>query len=171
MADKTKTTETETNPNHDPGQPAPDLTATAPVADGSDQFTPEGDAALEAEQLAAAEGEMLDRDAMRAKIFGAQPESRTFSFFGVKLELRQPPMATMLEARQGALQNALLMMLVRFAYVPGTDENVFTEEDTDKLAGLPLGPDIQKALQACNELMGVDTAAITAMIKEASKGN
>jgi hypothetical protein len=164
MADKTKANNTDLPPGGD--FPAGEA---APAGDA--QFTPEGDAALEAAQAAEAEGELLSRDAMRAQIFGAKPESRTFSFFGVKLELRQPPMETMLEARQGAMQNALLMMLVRYAYVPDTDEHVFTEEDVDQLKKLPLSPDIQKALQACNELMGVDTAAITAMIKEASRGN
>jgi hypothetical protein len=164
MADKTKANDTNL-PSGD------DVVAGETAAAGDAQFTPEGDAALEAAQAAEAEGELLDRDAMRAQIFGAKPDSRKFSFFGVKLELRQPPMETMLEARQGAMQNALLMMLVRYAYVPDTDEHVFTEEDVDALRRLPLSPDIQKALQACNELMGVDTAAITAMIKEASKGN
>jgi hypothetical protein len=166
MADTKPKTNTEVDTVSEPRSAA----SAGALAAGEATFTAESDRALEEQQLAESEGELLDRDAMRAKIFAVKPDTRTLNFFGVRLELRQPPIETMLTARQGNMQNALLMMLVNYAYAPGTDERVFTEEDVDALKGLPLSPDVQRVLQACNELMGVDTGQITQMIQEASKG-
>jgi hypothetical protein len=109
------------------------------------------------------------RDEIRGAIFGAKPDSTTVEFFGHKLELRQPPMGVMLEARQGPMQNSVVLMLVRYSYVPDSDIQVFTEEDMDGLAEIPFGPDVQRVLEACNKLMGIDTTALMAQVMETSK--
>jgi hypothetical protein len=124
---------------------------------------------LDEEAERAEAGPQLTRDQMRDMIFGAEPESEIIDFFNVRLELRQPPMSTMLEARQGAPQNALLMMLVNYAYVPGTDEHVFDDGDIEMLKGLPLSPSTQRALEACNKLMGISAPQLDALIQEGSK--
>ncbi len=48
------------------------------------------------------------------------------------------------------------MMLVRYCYVPGTDERVFDPADVDAILAFPFGPDFVKIQEAITELTGLD---------------
>jgi len=111
----------------------------------------------------------LSRDAMRAKIFGAKPEKETIDFFGTRVELRQPSLGVMLEARNASIEEASVQMLLNFAFVPGTEEKVFEVADEDSIREIPMGPDLQRLYGACNKLLGVDTEALEKQVKNAMK--
>lgn len=89
---------------------------------------------------------MSTLDTIRSQIFGRdhKPRSVLITFFGAEIELRQDSMGNMLDAQNAAdadRQDQLLRVIIRRAYIPGTDTRVFTEADIDGLRALPWNSD------------------------------
>lgn len=103
---------------------------------------------------------MANRDELRAAIFhNSKPNSTTLTFFGVEIELRQPPMKDVMEAQATAAENRALaaaQMVVRYAYVPGTNERVFEDADIDAIMQMPFGADLANLNVKIAELTNVD---------------
>lgn len=103
---------------------------------------------------------MTNRDEIRKAIFSnAKPKSLTFEFFGAEIELRQPPMSEVLATQASAGEDrarASAEMVVRYAYVPGTDERVFDEADIDMIQRMPFGSDMANLNVKIGELTDID---------------
>lgn len=114
----------------------------------------------------------LTRDEIRAKILGSKAKSKTIEFFGAEIELRQPTLGVILEHRKAEGDiDALQMMLISYAYVPGTSDLVFDEADVDALMELPFGKDMNVLTTTVGELMGQDVKAVEAAITDATKSD
>lgn len=95
---------------------------------------------------------------LRAQIFKTREvRSKRIQFFGVEIELRQPKLKDIINAREAEdKQAAVIETLVKYAFVPGTDEHLFDEEDADQFAELPFGADFLHITQALEELTDVN---------------
>lgn len=93
---------------------------------------------------------------LRGKIFADANKvraSRTITFFGAEIELRQPTLRNIAEmADEDSEQAAIVSTLLHYAYVPGTDEKVFTDAHIEALMELPFGPDFTAVADAIKEL-------------------
>jgi hypothetical protein len=97
------------------------------------------------------------RDAVRASMFGRQRKSRKVEAFGHEIELRQPTMGGLMDARdQPTTKESLVRSLIDCAYIPVTGEKLFDEEDKESLMSIPWGPDFGPIADALAELTGVD---------------
>ena len=101
----------------------------------------------------------LTRDELRTALLGnaPKPDSVLITMFGVELELRQPNLGAILKARaEGDDATRAIDMIIQYAYVPGTNDQVF--EDTDRAAMLnwPFGKDITELNNAIAKLTGID---------------
>lgn len=101
---------------------------------------------------------MANREDLRNKIFSnARPKSIEVEFFGVMIELRQPPMRQVLELQQlEDRSSAAAQMIVGYAYVPGTDERMFDVADVEQIALMPFGADLARVNQAITELTDIN---------------
>lgn len=95
---------------------------------------------------------------VRAQIFKSRKaKTRRVEFFGTEIELRQPKLKDIIDARATEdRQAAVIETLVKYAFVPDTDEHVFTEEDFTQLCELPFGGDFVRVSQALEELTDVN---------------
>jgi hypothetical protein len=98
------------------------------------------------------------RDKLRAKVLATRtPTTKIIKFFGENIEIRQPNLAAILEARDSTeRESALINILMMYAYVPGTDEKIFEEADKDSLLALPFGGDFVALTEAMQELTNVN---------------
>jgi hypothetical protein len=118
----------------------------------------------------AAVREPVTREMARAKIFSARPKFEVLEdFFGVDLELRQPSLEVALQARNTEETEYVYSMLLDYAFLPGTNEKVFEEEDIDNLRQLPFGEEMTRLMTAVNKLLGINPEDVEAMLKDATK--
>jgi len=102
------------------------------------------------------------RDALRAKLFSGEtskPKTKDVIFFGQKIELHQPPVRLILAMKNDPdadRASQMIDMVVKYAYVPGTDELVFDDSDKDTLLGMPFGGDFTRLSTAIAELTDID---------------
>lgn len=104
-------------------------------------------------------GSSSKRDEIRAALLGNKihPRSKVIEVFGVEIELRQPTLGSILKARDlDDAEERAVEMIIRYAYVPGTDELVFEPEDKDALLGWPVGDDVMRIQNAIAEMTGID---------------
>jgi hypothetical protein len=107
------------------------------------------------------------RLAIRDAILSTKPKSKIINAFGQDIEIRQPTLAAVMSYQQIPDRiDAASQMLIRYAYVPGTDTQIFDEEDIEAIKGIPFGEDMQKVNDAINELMSIQVA-----IKEEEKNS
>lgn len=101
---------------------------------------------------------VLSRDEIRSKIFAnAKPKSKTTTFFGAKIELRQPPMSVVMELQAYEDRTAAAaQMIVNYSYVPGTNEKVFDEADLNLIGNMPFGHDLAQINTVIAELTDID---------------
>jgi hypothetical protein len=105
---------------------------------------------------------------IRSSIFSAknkQCKRVIVTFFGSEVEIRQPSLAEILNeptSKQPAGQEitkdpleAGLAVLLKYTYVPGTDDHVFDESDIEALGSLPFGADFQNIITQFNLLTDV----------------
>jgi hypothetical protein len=112
----------------------------------------------------------LTRDEIRAKIFGAKPQTETVDdFFGVTIELRQPTLSVALTQREVSDEERLYFMLTDYAFVPGTNEKVFEPADIANIKQLPFSGDFRRLMDAVNALLGTDPEEVEAAIADAEK--
>lgn len=102
------------------------------------------------------------RDDIRKAIFASNTtESKTISFFGQQVEVRQPSfqeVMTSASSDSDPVQASINMMML-YCYVPGTDEKVFEEADRDSLAKLPLNSDMATMQKTIADLSKIDVSA------------
>jgi hypothetical protein len=116
--------------------------------------------------------EVLTRDQMRSKIFGAKPKSETVEdFFGCTLELRQPTLQEALKQRDSSEEDKLFFMLTEYAYVPDSGEKVFEPEDIAQIKKLPFGPEFNELMNKINTLLGVNPEEMEEAVASAEKSS
>lgn len=103
------------------------------------------------------------RDELRAHLFNkahTKPRSEIVKLFGIDVEFRQPTIGAILDAQkvENPAEQAA-MMIVRFAYVPGTDELVFESGDIASITQWPFGEDMQRVQDVIGRLTALDVEA------------
>lgn len=111
------------------------------------------------EEAAATKPETLTRDDIRAVLLGKTPlaKSKIITIYGVELELRQPTLASIMTTRE--IEDPKVRateMIIKYAYVPGTDEYVFEDTDREAILKWPFGEDLLTLQQAITDLTGLD---------------
>lgn len=104
-------------------------------------------------------GEVMDRNALRGKLLGDRhlAEREPITIFGVDIELRQPSFGSILDARDEASEKQRIAdMIVKYAYVPGTDEQLFEVTDIDTILNWPFGDDLLRLNTAIIKLTGIE---------------
>lgn len=103
--------------------------------------------------------ELSPRDAIRAQILGKThvPKSTKITFFGAKIELRQPSLGETLAAQTNPdREAAVIEMLIKQAYVPDTNEHCFEDADIAQFKSMPFGADFIAVSTALTELSDVN---------------
>jgi hypothetical protein len=105
------------------------------------------------------------RDNIRSKIFSAKNKNRkskVIDFMGEDVEVRQPTVKQVQELAKEARKedsDAVLLSIMEYCYVPGTNDKVFDDADKDNLLGLPVGDWLNNLNKAIEEMTGVDVSA------------
>lgn len=100
---------------------------------------------------------MATKAELRAKIFASRKvRSKVVEFFDVEIELRQPTLGDIVSAQQNENREAAVIeTLVKYSYIPGTDEKIFDESDADGFKSMPFGADFLRVSNALEELTEV----------------
>jgi hypothetical protein len=96
-----------------------------------------------------------ERDRIRAELLKSRPvKSKVIEFFGQQIEIKQLTLGAVINARTELedQQGALISILLKYAYVPGTEELLFEDTDADSLKALPFGGDFVSLTNAITEL-------------------
>jgi hypothetical protein len=98
------------------------------------------------------------RAKLRAKIFSYRPpKKKIITFFDALIEIRQPLLGDIVRAQENEdREAAVIETLVRYSYIPGTDERIFEESDSESLKSMPFGGDFLAVTQAFAELTEVN---------------
>lgn len=98
------------------------------------------------------------RAEIRSKIFGnKKAQIVEITLFDAKIELRQPSLKEIMDAQNETDKNyAVASMLIKYCYVPGTEERVFDKGDIDQIMDLPFGEDLQNLQKSITSLLGID---------------
>lgn len=101
------------------------------------------------------------RDQLRKELLANhRPESIPVTLFGQKIELRQPTLDSVLKARETDDKvERVLDMILKYAYVPDTDQPVFEPGDKELMKKWPWGPDLMNVNNAIMKLTGIDISA------------
>ena len=97
----------------------------------------------------------ITRDEIRAKIFGARPETRLTLLYGAEVEVRQPYLEVALAVRSDDRKEGVFRMMLDYTYVPGTEEKLFDDADIASLGKLPMGKEFNTYMDGINDLLGV----------------
>jgi hypothetical protein len=104
------------------------------------------------------EHKMSMRDSVRAAIFNSpmnQQKSEAIEFMGAQVEVRQPLVEDIMAASKEE-DGGVVMMLVRYTFVPGTNERVFDAEDAEALLKMPFGRDMSRFLEVVKNMTDID---------------
>lgn len=98
------------------------------------------------------------RNEVRAKIFARKDvKKKRVDFFGTEIELWQPKLRDIIAAQESTDREAsIIETLVKYAFLPGTEEHVFEEADADSLKEMPFGADFLRVSKALEELTEVN---------------
>ena len=98
------------------------------------------------------------RGDVRAAIFARKElRKQKIVFFGEEIELRQPQLGDIISARENDdRQAAVIETLIKYAFIPGTEEKVFEEGDADSFKTMPFGADFLRVNNALEELTEVN---------------
>lgn len=102
---------------------------------------------------------LLTRDEIRTALLSKVPEakSKSITIFGVNIELRQPSLGSIMDTRENDdAKSRAADMIVKYAYVPGTDDLVFEDTDVQMILKWPFGEDLLELQTAITELTGLD---------------
>ncbi len=101
------------------------------------------------------------RNALRKKLIGDRhvPDSKIVTLFDCEIELRQPSLAAILDARQDADESTRTTdVFLKYAYVPGTDEHIFEEADRETILNWPFNEELMNVQTTIAELTGINLA-------------
>ncbi len=106
---------------------------------------------------------MADRNELRKYLLSSKHfRSERVNLFGQEIELRQPSVKDALalaEAAEGKDNQSslfLIEVLIRYAYVPGTNERVFEEGDREAILQWPVGDWMKEVADKFNSLGTID---------------
>jgi hypothetical protein len=101
---------------------------------------------------------MATRDAIRSAIFSDKKVAvEKIMFFGQEIELRQPILRQILAVQATEDRESVIVdTLIKYAFVPGTEEKVFEDGDAEQLLALPFGKDMLRVSTALTKLTDVD---------------
>lgn len=104
---------------------------------------------------------MSNRNDIRQAIFDkiACRAKQTVEILGTTIEVVQPTVKEMLELSTSGVAISVTEILIRFAYVPGTDTQVFEVADREMLDALPFTSDIQRIFDVFNNFSAVNVTA------------
>lgn len=112
------------------------------------------------------------RDAIRAKIFSSDTfKSTPVTAFGVKIEIRQAALGRVLDLQaklESDRSSAISQALIEFCFVPGTDEQIFDDEDVQAILKLPFGEEFQKIQDVISKIMNIDIGEAEGNLEETS---
>jgi len=103
----------------------------------------------------------LTRDEIRAQLIGTRHEAKRerVTLFGVEVDLRQPTLASILDAREEDDERTRTTdVFLNYAFVPGTDERVFEEGDRDAILNWPFTEELMEVQIVIARLTGIDLA-------------
>jgi len=109
-----------------------------------------------------AKGNGTARNALRSKIFAQHSaNSKVIQLFGEDVEVRQPSIGEVLEAREDSTsdRDTLVSLMVRYCYVPGTTERIFEETDSGAIMEWPIGKWFTDFNNAISELTDIDVVS------------
>jgi len=115
----------------------------------------------------------LTRDEIRSQLLGTshKPKCKLITIWGIEIELRQASLRDILKASgSDDVEVNAVNMVVRYAYMPGTNTRIFEDTDRNVILGWPFGEDMQKLQAAVAELTGISEATIE-KAKEELKDN
>ena len=116
----------------------------------------------------------MTRDQLRAALIGKKHKGKTevVTLFGCEVELRQPTLATILEAREEDDEKIRTTdVFINYAYVPGTDERIFEDTDRQRILEWPFSEDLIEVQVTIARLTGVDLANAEVEIKSDPLGD
>ena len=98
------------------------------------------------------------RDEIRSAVFATKKlASEIVDFFGTQIELRQPKLSDIISIQNTEdRQSAIVDTLIRYAYVPGTNQKLFDEADTASFLEMPFGQDLINVSNALEKLTKVN---------------
>jgi len=102
---------------------------------------------------------MADRNDLRKYLLASKPfKTEKVTLFGQEIELRQPSVRDAFALAQEKDENSQLLVdiLIKYAYVPGTDERVFEEGDREAILQWPVGDWVKELTDKFISLSGVD---------------
>ena len=99
------------------------------------------------------------RDELRTQLIGNKHEAdrKLVTLFGVEIELQQPTLGSMLEARlESDERERAADIFIRYAFVPGTDDRVFEEGDREAILNWPYTKELLEVQKSVMELTGIN---------------
>ena len=114
----------------------------------------------------------VSRDSIRTRIFSGKNKNRKtkiIDFMGEDVEVRQPTVRQVQELAKEARKedsDAILLSIMEYCYVPGTEEKVFEIADKENLLNLPVGDWLNNLNQAIEEMTGIDVKVAEKNLEE-----
>ncbi len=99
------------------------------------------------------------RKQIRDALLGKRHEAATecFTLFDIEIELHQPSFESMLDARdEDSMKKRMIDMIIKYAYVPGTNDPVFEPADEAVILSWPFGKDLFQLQLAITKMTGID---------------
>jgi hypothetical protein len=98
------------------------------------------------------------REELRRKIFASKkPKSQKVTFRGEEIEVRQPSVRLVMQMTSEEDKGVqAVMMLINYAFIPGTDVKVFDPEDVDALIEMPWDEDWTAVNTAIVAMTGIN---------------
>ncbi len=99
------------------------------------------------------------RDKIRGQIFSAEnrkTKSEIITFYGAEIEVRQPLVAQIVDGDAEEGRAGIVDSLLKYAYVPHTEEKVFDAADVDALMTMPFSRDFGRFAETFQKLTNID---------------
>lgn len=98
------------------------------------------------------------RDDLRTAFFTCEDNKAkvdTIQLNGVDIEFRQPTIGTLNQLSEDFEGKTLAVMaLIRFGFIPGTDEKFFDDADYDAIVGFAPTAEVRDAFSKVNQMLG-----------------
>ena len=100
------------------------------------------------------------RDQLRSILLSTKDrKSEIVRLFNADVEIRQPTIREILDMNTEDTKEAIVNVLIKHCYVPGTDEHVFEEADREMILSWPVGTWLQNITEAVERLTNVNVGA------------
>jgi hypothetical protein len=104
------------------------------------------------------------RDKIRGAILSAPTSDEILEVFGVEVEIKAPDLEGLLQYRDAQNDdNIMARSIVNNVFIPGTNEQVFSEADIPELMKTKFSPDMKKLTKAINRVLGGDDEVLKAV--------